>query len=169
MHNTRIKLSRLRRPSFALGAALWLALFALSLPACASTDVHHLALTNWTDRHVTPDNRAAQWALTPVLIPVGVLTLTLDNVIVAPAVQSASALALTQDFWEASPEGYYSALAFLPFQIALTPVVFAGSWTILSFYGGETHSEAAWGWPEWGRQWRRDSEGRLIGPPEAEP
>lgn len=164
-----MKLERMLRPLRARGAALGLALFALSLPACASTDVHHLALTNWTDRHVTPDNRAAQWALTPVLIPVGVLTLTLDNVIVAPAVQLGSALALTQDFWEASPEGYYSALAFLPFQIALTPVVFAGSWTILSFYGGETHSEAAWGWPEWGRQWRRDSEGRLIGPPEAEP
>ncbi len=167
MHNTRLNLWRFPGLPRVWCAAGLFSLTAIFLPACASTDVHHLALTNWTDRHLTPDNRAAQWALTPILIPVGMVTLTLDNLIVAPAVQSGSAYALTIDFWQASPEGYYSALAFLPFQIALTPVIFAGSWVALSFYGDETHSDAPWGWPEWGRQWRRDAEGRLIGPPEA--
>ena len=37
---------------------------------CAMTDWDHLATTNWVDRTIVPDNRAAQWAMTPLLIPI---------------------------------------------------------------------------------------------------
>ncbi len=115
-----------------------------------------------------PENRAAGWALTPVLIPLTVATLTLDNLIVAPLVQLPSAGVEARAFYNLEVEGYYSHAALTPFQIALTPVIFAGSWVGRSFFGVDPDPDALWGWPEWGRQWRRDEAGRLIGPPEDE-
>ncbi|MCR9142009.1 MAG: hypothetical protein NXI24_07135 [bacterium] len=140
---------------------------ALATTTCASTSLDHMAVTNYADRTIVPDHRGAQWALTPVLIPLTVVTLAVDNLIVAPAVQLPSAGTEARSFYEVEVEGYYSHLAITPFQVALTPVVFAGAWIARSFFAIETHADAAWSWPEWGRQWQRDADGRLIGPPPA--
>ncbi|MEQ9367258.1 MAG: hypothetical protein RIF32_23705 [Leptospirales bacterium] len=133
---------------------------------CASTAMDHMAVTNLADRTLVPDNRAAGWALTPVLVPLTVATLAIDNFIVAPVVQLPSAGSDARAFFDLQVEGYYSHAALTPFQIVLTPVIFAGSWLGRTFYGADTASDALWGWPAWGRQWRRDDQGRLIGPPE---
>ena len=154
-----------RRP--ALAPLLAIVGFAAMASACASTSRHHLAITNYADRTLMPENRAAGWALTPVLIPLTVGTLTLDNLIVAPVVHLPSAVDHARGFYRLEIEGYYSHAALTPFQIALTPVIFTGSWLGRIFFAVEPNPHALWGWPEWGRQWRRDEEGRLLGPPDA--
>ena len=136
------------------------------LGSCASTNMHHLAVTNYADRTIVPDNRVAQWALTPVLIPTTILTLAVDNFIVAPVVHLPSAGSDAYDFITEPIDGYYSRMGLSPFQVLLTPVVFVGSWVGRSFFAIDTDADAAWTWPEWGHQWRRDDEGRLIGPPD---
>lgn len=133
---------------------------------CASTDLNHMALTNYADRTVTPDEPVLQWIATPLLIPLCVGTLAVDNFVVAPAVQLPSAFENAADFFTYDIDGYYSRMGILPFQTALTPVIFAGSWILRTAFAVEPHKDAAWAWPEWGRQWRRDESGRLIGPPE---
>ncbi len=144
-----------------------LALLGASLH-CASTDLNHMAVTNYTDRNLTPDDPVLQWVATPLLIPLCIGTLAVDNFIVAPAVHLPSAYENAADFFTADFDGYYSNLGILPFQTALTPLVFAGSWILRTTFAVEPTEDAAWAWPEWGRQWQRDEDGRLIGPPNAE-
>ncbi len=132
---------------------------------CAMTSVHHIAVTNWTDRHITPDSRAAQWAMTPVLVPVCLVTLLIDNFIVAPIAQLPSAFEDAGDFFTHRVGGYFTEAGLSPFRLVLTPVVFAGSWIIRSFFGFDPKENAAWSWPEWGRQWVRNPDGSLRGPP----
>jgi hypothetical protein len=123
-----------------------------------------MAVTNWTDRTIVPDNKAAQWALTPLLIPLTVGTLAIDNFLVAPIVHIPSAAIDAYEFVSAPIEGYYSRMGLAPIQLLLTPIVFTGSWIGRSFLAIDPEPEATWAWPEWGRQWIR-ADGRLVGPP----
>ena len=137
---------------------------------CAMTDWDHLATTNWVDRTIVPDSRAAQWAMTPLLVPITLATLAVDNFLIAPAVNLPSAYQLTYrwetgDFADIDDGHYFAKMGVLPIRTALVPVVFAGNWTVRSFFALDLDKDAAWGWPEWGRQWERDEEGKLIGPP----
>jgi hypothetical protein len=132
---------------------------------CALTDMNHLALTNLCDRTVTPDSQAGQWIMTPALIPAAVVTVAVDNFIIAPAVTFPSAILDASDFFQKECGGYWSYMGMLPFRLALTPVVFTGSWVARTI-GGFTREDAWWGWPEWGNQWVRDKSGALLGPPD---
>lgn len=145
-------------------ALSFVCVFAGITTHCASTDLDHLAVTNYVDRTIVPDNKVAQWAMTPALIPLTLVTLSIDNLIVAPAANLPSAGGDARKFFDFEIEGYYSSAAIFPFQVALTPVVFVGAWFGRTFFAIDTRYEAAWGWPEWGRQWQRE-DGRLIGPP----
>ena len=154
-----------RRRSKRIWASALCIVVGIQLSTCAVTDVHHLATTNYVDRKITPDNRVAQWALTPVYIPIAAVTLTVDNFIIAPIVHLPSALLDTWDFLTGDVEGYYANMGTVPFRIVLLPVVFAGDWMGRTWFALDTR-EDGWNWPAWGRQWRRDSQGRLIDPPE---
>lgn len=158
----RRPLFRSRR--FACAATIVIGI-AISSVGCASTSMDHMAVTNYADRTLVPDNQAAQWALTPLLIPLTVVTLAIDNFIVAPVVHVPSAGTDASAFFDQRVEGYYSRMAITPFQVLLTPVVFVSSWIGRSFFAVETDHEALWSWPAWGRQWQRDDAGRLLGPP----
>ena len=141
-----------------------LALVCLMGAGCASTNFDHMATTNWMDRTIVPDNKVGQWAMTPLLVPLCVGTLAVDNFIVAPAVHLASAFADAGDWWNGEVGGYYTEMGVLPIRVALTPVIFLGSWLGRSFFSIEPESDAAWGWPGWGVRWERDEDGRLLGP-----
>ncbi|MCB1172736.1 MAG: hypothetical protein KDK39_04185 [Leptospiraceae bacterium] len=132
---------------------------------CAVTDVNHLSTTNYVDRHLTPDNQAGQWLLTPVYIPVAVVTLIIDNFIIAPVVSLPSTIVDMQEFWDADLDGYYANAGFLPFRIVLTPVFFVLDWAGRTIFAADPEDDAWWAWPQWGYQWQRDQQGRLIGPP----
>lgn len=129
---------------------------------CACTDRDHLATTNWMDRTIVPNDRTAQWALTPILVPLCVGTLAVDNFVVAPAVHLPSAWADAGEFFTDEVGGYYTEMGILPIRTVLTPVVFLGSWFGRSLFGLRPRSDAAWRWPTWGRQWERDEYGRLL-------
>jgi len=131
---------------------------------CACTKRNHQAVTNWLDRTVVPENRAAQWALTPVLVPVGVCTLAVDNVVVTPIVHLPSVTDDAGEWLSERLDGYYSQMGVFPIQIALTPIVFAGDWLFRGFFALKTDRGAVWGWPDWGVLWVRDDNGRLLGP-----
>lgn len=133
------------------------------LAGCACTDLDHLALTNLIDRGLVPDHPVAQEVVAPVLVPVGALTLALDNLLVAPVVHLPSALGDARWFWELEAGGYYTELAVLPVRACLTPVVAIGSWMGRSLFGIEPREDARWGWPVWGEAWVRDEDGRLLG------
>lgn len=147
---------------------LALALTAALSSSCASVDRDYTALTNYLDRTVVPDSQVGRWAAAPVLIPLTVASFTADNLIVVPAVQLGSALMHTRDYLTEDSvydtSGYYSYAALRPIQLALTPAIFFAGWIGGSVAGWETHEDALWGWPEWGRRWHRDAEGQLIGP-----
>jgi hypothetical protein len=145
-----------------------LLLYPLCL-GCAVTRFDHMATTNWMDRTIVPDNRTAQWAMTPLLIPLCVGTLAVDNLLVAPAVHAPSAYGDAEEFFTASVGGYYTEMGVLPFRAAITPIVFVGSWMGRTFFAIEPRYDAAWEWPEWGRQWERDEDGKLIFPPDDPP
>lgn len=131
---------------------------------CALTQRDHISTTNWMDRTIVPDNRVAQVALTPVLVPLCVATLAVDNLVICPVVHLPSAWDDCGDFFTAETGDYYADMGFLPVKTALTPIVFAGSWFGRSVFAVEPRHDAAWGWPEWGEQWERDEHGRLTGP-----
>ena len=145
-----------------------IAVLLLSGSSCASADRDYTVLTNYLDRTVVPDSQAGRWAAAPVLIPLTVTSFTADNLIVVPAIQLGSAVMhphdyLTEDsFYDKS--GYYSYAALRPIELALTPVIFFAGWIGGSVAGWETHEDALWDWPEWGRRWHRDADGQLIGP-----
>lgn len=145
----------------------WLTVFLSSmvLTNCALTDVNHLATTNWMDRHIVPDNKLASWAITPVLIPITIITLVVDNFIVAPTVHLPTALEDTSEFFTSDIDGYYANMGVLPFKVVLSPIVFVGSWLGRTVLASNTERDAAWTWPDWGRQWYRDAQGRLIDKP----
>lgn len=143
-----------------------IALFALAGgPGCASTNMDHLSVTNYADRRITPEDETTRWLATPFLIPLTIVTLAVDNFLLAPVVQLPSAYEDAERFVTYDFAGYYSSLGIAPFQIGLTPVVFAGSWFFRTVLGAESDACAAWGWPAWGAQWVRDDSGRLVGPP----
>jgi len=144
---------------------LLLAAVVLLSSGCAVSSMNHMALTNLVDRTLVPDDRTVQWVMTPLLIPVCIVTLTIDNFIIAPAVHLPSAYLDTIDFWKASVGGYYTEMGVLPFRVLLTPVVFFGDWLGRTVLALSPRNDAAWGWPEWGLQWVRDRKGRLLGPP----
>ncbi len=138
--------------------------------ACAVTSVHTMSTTNYVDRKLVK-NRAWSWPLLPVLIPTTIVTLAVDNFIIAPAANLPSA---ALDGWYILSEpvdgaGYYAEAGFAPFRLVLAPVVFVGSWLGRTFFAVRPKENAAWAWPEWGYQWRRDADGNLIGPPEEDP
>lgn len=132
------------------------------LMGCAFTERDHLATTNWMDRTIVPDNRAAQWAMTPLLVPLCVATMTVDNLIVAPAAHLPCALDDAHNWFTEEVGGYYTEMGILPIRTALTPAVFVGSWSVRSVFAIKI--DEGWGWPEWGRLWVRDENGRLLGP-----
>lgn len=146
-----------------------LGILAILSVQCASTNRDHIVLTNYADRNITPNTRTGQWLMTPLLIPTGMVTLTLDNAIVTPIVHTPSAYNDAREFIRSRQNLYFADLAFFPFQVLLSPVVFVGSLTGRSIFVIEPSPKALWGWPEWGRQWLRDENRRLIGPPEDQP
>ena len=141
-----------------------LAWLCVQLSGCACTDRDHMATTNWVDRKIVPSNRAAQWAMTPLLVPLGVGTLALDNVLMTPVVHLPSAWYDADRFFRAEAGGYYTEMGVLPVRTALTPVVCVGSWLGRSFFAVKPQPDVAWQWPEWGVLWVRDEDGRLLGP-----
>ncbi len=155
-----------KRPIKAAAGICATVLVCLVVCGCAVTRMDHMATTNWVDRHIVPDSRALQWALLPVWIPVCTVTLAVDNFIIAPAVSLPSAYLDTLDSWKTRAGDYYTEMGILPFRIILTPVIFFIDWFGRSLFAREPRDDAALDWPEWGRQWVRDREGRLLGPPD---
>lgn len=131
---------------------------------CAVTDLDHLATTNWVDRKITPDNEVGQWLMIPVYIPTAIVTLIVDNFIIAPIVHIPSAVEDSVGFITTDMDGYYANAGLMPFKTVLTPVVFVCSWLGRILLASDTDTDAWWGWPEWGEQWQRDKHGKLIGP-----
>ena len=132
---------------------------------CAMTDPDHMATTNWMDRTIVPDNEIAQWALTPVWVPVCLGALAVDNLIVTPVVHAPSAVEDAKGFYEEFKLGsYYGDAGLLPLRFAVgtavSPLYLAGR----GMLAVRTQEEAWWGWPEWGKRWKRDENHRLIGP-----
>jgi len=145
-----------------------LAIFALLLiigTGCAVSSLDHMCITNLIDRKIVPDNKTVQWIMTPVLVPACAVTLTIDNFIVAPIVQIPSVYGDIREYWKADVKGYYAGMGILPIRVALTPVVFLGSWFGRTVFGIEPRENARWGWPKWGMQWVRDEDGKILGPP----
>jgi hypothetical protein len=143
-----------------------IAVVCLLFCGCAVTRMDHMATTNWVDRHVVPDNRALQWALLPVWIPACTVTLAVDNFIIAPAVSLPSAYLDTLDYLKTGTGDYYTEMGILPLRVILTPIVFIFGWLGRGLFVLEPRKDAALDWPQWGRQWVRDREGRLLGPPD---
>lgn len=147
------------------GALLGLFIFSLTISTqCAVSNVNHLATTNWVDRKITPDNHSARWALIPVYIPVTFITLIIDNFIIAPLVHIPSAFDDTGDFWQSDMDGYYANMGVMPIKLILTPVVFTLDWLGRTVYAAAPEKDVAWAWPEWGQQWQRNKQGKLIAP-----
>ncbi len=141
-----------------------------AVSGCAVVDRNHLSTTNWVDRTIVPENKVGQWAMTPLLVPTCLVTLAVDNVLIAPAASAPSAYVDTKKFWRhfsdaRYEEDLYSWWGFFPSKVLLTPFVFLGDWSARSVFAIEVREEAAWGWPRWGYLWRRDAQGRPI-PPE---
>ncbi|MFC1706622.1 hypothetical protein ACFL59_07355 [Planctomycetota bacterium] len=134
---------------------------------CAFTDLDHLATTNWLDRTMVPDDKVGQWVLTPLFPPLAAATMAVDNLVIAPAVSLPSACEDTRDWLEKDVGGYFTSMGILPFRIALTPAIFAGSWFGRSIFSVDPREDASWKWPTWGRQWVRDRRGRLLGSPDS--
>ncbi|MCB1191712.1 MAG: hypothetical protein H7A23_16985 [Leptospiraceae bacterium] len=140
---------------------IFVVLFLIIFCSCASTDVNHLATTNWVDRQITPDSNMARNFMIPIYIPVCITTLVVDNFIIAPSVHFPDSLRITKNFITADLDGYYTNMATAPFRIVLAPVVFVSYWLSSTVFSFGTDN-----WPEWGYQWKRDEDGILIEPEE---
>ena len=108
-----------------------LILFAVAvlLPGCAVFEEDNRLLTSALDDAVEPESTGAKVALSPVFIPVGVVSLVVDAVVVHPISEIPNAYDDTVEaVWE-DPEGSYVTQAFLfvP-KVAITPVVFVFDW-----------------------------------------
>ena len=136
---------------------------SLLLSGCACTDLDHMATTNWMDRTIVPDNRAAQWAMTPVLVPICVGTLAVDNFAVAPTVHAPSGYADARDWFTKEIGGYYTEMGVLPIRVALTPVVFLSSELFRTVFAAKPEPNVRWAWPRWGIPWVRNEDGKLLG------
>ncbi len=142
------------------------ALLLASAPGCAFTDRDRLALTNLADRTLVSDGPVGQRLVGPLLVPLGILTMALDNLIVAPLANLPSAWRDTADFYHADVGGYFTENALYVPRVAIAPLVGLGSWFGRTVFGLDPDEEARWAWPEWGRRWVRDDDGRLLGSPD---
>jgi hypothetical protein len=81
-------------------------------------------------QNVLPKNKTLQAAFTPVLFPLGVAALCVDQCLLHPASVLDDAIEDTVDvLWTFDNSGRYMAFcATLPWRIALTPIVFLFDW-----------------------------------------
>ncbi len=140
---------------------------------CAMNNRNHLSTTNWVDRTIVPENKVAQWVMTPVWIPICFVTFTIDNVIICPIVSLPSAYEDTESFLNAYDEvsnlsegDLYAEWGFYPAKVVFSPLVFIGDWIGRGLFAVDPRADALWGWPQWGYQWKRNEEGQLITPME---
>ena len=96
--------------------------------------------------------------MTPVYIPACVLTLSIDNFLIAPAVHLPKTYRRSEDYLF-HDFGYYTNMGTLPIRIALLPVFSVSYWMLSTVFVGDSEY-----WPEWGKQWERDMNGKLLGP-----
>lgn len=106
---------------------LFLALFA-TLAGCAVANRTNRPTTNFLDRKINPETVAAQVLLAPVVIPVGLASLTLDAAVVHPVRMAPRAYNSTANLIWRGPQGGFLRRSFLfvP-KVVLTPVYFSGN------------------------------------------
>ncbi|TGK06444.1 hypothetical protein EHO60_15510 [Leptospira fletcheri] len=106
--------------------AFLLVLFAFSfLENCAIFQRKNRILTSYLDEKVRPESTAAQIALSPVAIPVGVVSLFLDGLVLHPISVIPDALEDTYKVIWMDPTGgvIFQTIVFFP-KLVVTPVFF---------------------------------------------
>ncbi|MCB9876947.1 MAG: hypothetical protein H6835_05010 [Planctomycetes bacterium] len=120
----------LRRSALLLGLAV--------LPSCAWSNPANRPVWNAFEQHLVPEGDGLFYATLPLTVPGGLLALLTDSFVVHPAQIVDDAFDDAGELWvENDPDwgdAYYTEMAFLPFRVVLTPVVFAGSFVGRSLF-----------------------------------
>ncbi|MEZ6036606.1 MAG: hypothetical protein R3F29_03945 [Planctomycetota bacterium] len=116
----------------------WLLLGLAALPSCAWSNPANRPVWNAFEQHLVPDDGGLFYATLPLTVPGGLLALLTDTLIVHPAQIVDDAVDDAGELWiENDPdwdEAYYTEMAYLPFRVVFTPVVFAGSFVGRSLF-----------------------------------
>lgn len=120
----------LRRAVLLLGLA--------TLPSCAWSNPANRPVWNAFEQHLVPDGEGLFYATLPLTVPGGLLALLTDTFLVHPAQIVDDAVDDAGELWvENDPDwddAYYTEMAYLPFRVVFTPVVFAGSFVGRSLF-----------------------------------
>ena len=99
------------------------------LAGCAVFQPENRRLTNQLDAHLAPESSTLSWALVPVTLPAGVLSICADAVVVHPAASIDDAWLDTRDLlWRPRDESAFRKAVMAPVAALLTPIVFGGDW-----------------------------------------
>ncbi len=113
-------------------AALILVLVSMfAATGCAILERDNLRAFNWVERNMTPESTAMKVMLTPVLVPVGLGALALDQFVLHPvSVLDDAADDILDLFWgELWSRKYVTGCAGLGWwALPLTPVAFTFNW-----------------------------------------
>ncbi len=126
-----------------------LLLLASSLPhsGCAWRNREHTPLFNASEKYLVPKTQPARGISLPVTVPVSIVAVTLDLLLIHPAMELPHAYDDTKDaLWDLQwgdwrGEQFTKAASLLP-RVALTPVMFAGDWIGRSIVGSDGPSRA---------------------------
>jgi hypothetical protein len=127
------------------GKALLALLLAAALPAsagCAWRNREHTPLFNASEKYLVPREQPARALSYPVTVPVSLAAVTLDLLLVHPAMELPRAYDDTKDAlwdirWRDWREGAFTESAKLLPRVALTPAMFAGDWLARSIAGSD--------------------------------
>ena len=114
---------------------LLIAALGLACSSCAFMNRQNLPLVNLHRKYLVPDNTAMQWAMSPALLPSGLVAGVADVVLVHPVsvmddawFQTASAV------WEPAGRGYVTECALFPLRSVATPPFWALNWMSRSIF-----------------------------------
>jgi len=108
---------------------LFIAALALSCSSCAFMNRRNLPLVNLYRKHMVPENSAVRWAMSPVLLPVGLLAGVTDVVLVHPVcVMDDAWFHTAATVWVPTKRGYVTESALFPLRAAATPPLWVSNW-----------------------------------------
>lgn len=118
---------------------LAVAFVAITLTGCAIMDKNNRVLLNKLDEAASnsflTETKTARIVAAPLAIPIGIGAAVIDMAIITPSLQVVPTYRDTKEWVWVNPQGseFRQAVLFLP-KVALTPLVYAGTWTMRSFF-----------------------------------
>ena len=125
---------------FVLSATL---LLAALIPGCAVMQEKNRRTLNAMDENWTPSSTPGRWAASPVAFPASLVGLTVDALIVNPALVFDDAWDDTVE-WLWTPtldESRFRRAVILPLAAIATPFVYIGDWVRLGFFADRPLTE----------------------------